>query len=287
MSTSSPRRPGPRRSTPAPPASSPASVRPPSRQRPCATPQVVLSGHVDTTGPVPLANVCVFVVDASGNGGQAMTDAQGNWSVSGLPAGFNVVVDLRPVLQRYQGSLQGQRRRERATRARARSTPARLLRQHLGQPRRSHLSERPLPWGVAARGHHLERAHRQRRRLHHQRGRHRGPKTELQPDCRGRGGEWSDHRPAAAAPSGSPLLAFTGATFLPLVTFGSGLLLAGLALLAISWTGRRRWLHCHLRASAVPLRHTNRRTGPLSRIRFRRLRSLFSNNHVAGGLTTP
>jgi hypothetical protein len=62
------------------------------------------------------------------------------------------------------------------------------------------------------------------------------------------------------------LLAFTGATFLPLVTIGSGLLLAGLALLAISSTGRRRWLHGQLRTSAVPLRHTSRHTGPLCRI---------------------
>jgi hypothetical protein len=72
--------------------------------------------------------------------------------------------------------------------------------------------------------------------------------------------------PAAAAPSASPVLAFTGATFLPLVTIGSGLLIAGLALLAISSTGRRHWLHGHLRTSAVTLRHTSRRTGPLSRI---------------------
>jgi hypothetical protein len=36
------------------------------------------------------------------------------------------------------------------------------------------------------------------------------------------------------------LLAFTGATFLPLVTIGSGLLLAGLVLFAISSTSRRR-----------------------------------------------
>ena len=64
---------------------------------PCATPQVVLSGHVDTTGPVPLANVCVFVLSANGNDGPpTMTDAQGNWSVSGLPAGFNVVVGFVP-----------------------------------------------------------------------------------------------------------------------------------------------------------------------------------------------
>jgi hypothetical protein len=62
------------------------------------------------------------------------------------------------------------------------------------------------------------------------------------------------------------VLAFTGATFLPLVTIGSGLLLAGLAFLAISSTGRRRWLHRQLRTSAVAQRHTRRHTGPLSRI---------------------
>jgi hypothetical protein len=64
------------------------------------------------------------------------------------------------------------------------------------------------------------------------------------------------------------LLAFTGATFLPLVTIGSGLLLAGLALLAISSTGRRRLLHAPLRRSGVALRHTSRHTGPLSRIKI-------------------
>jgi hypothetical protein len=64
------------------------------------------------------------------------------------------------------------------------------------------------------------------------------------------------------------LLAFTGATFLPIITIGSSLLLAGLALLAISSTGRRRWLHSHLRTSAVAQRHTRRHTGPLSRIKL-------------------
>jgi hypothetical protein len=41
-----------------------------------------------------------------------------------------------------------------------------------------------------------------------------------------------------------------------------------LALLAISSTGRRRWLHSHLRTSAVAQRHTRRHTGPLSRIKL-------------------
>ena len=135
----------------------------------------------------------------------------------------------------------------------SRSTPTRLLQQHLDQPRRSQPAERPLHLGGRSRGHCLERAHRQRRRLHHQRGRHRGPQTELHPECPRPWWRTSSTTPAAAAPSASPLLAFTGATFLPLVTIGSGLLLAGLALLAISSTGRRRWLHSHVRTSAVPL----------------------------------
>jgi hypothetical protein len=49
--------------------------------------------------------------------------------------------------------------------------------------------------------------------------------------------------PAAAVPNAAPLLAFTGATFLPLVTIGSGLLLSGLVCLTISLTRRRRAPH--------------------------------------------
>ena len=159
---------------------------------PCATPQVVLSGHVDTTGPVPLANVCVFVVDASGNGGQAMTDAQGNWSVSGLPAGFNVVVIFVPFFSGTRGPCKGNGGGGPPVPGPGQLQPVFYgnVWANLG---RSHLSERPLHMGGPARGHHLERAHRQRRRLHHQCGRYRGPQTELQPECRGRRGERFDH----------------------------------------------------------------------------------------------
>jgi hypothetical protein len=41
------------------------------------------------------------------------------------------------------------------------------------------------------------------------------------------------------------------------VTIGSVPLLSGLVLLAISWTGRRRWLRSQLRTSVVALRHTS------------------------------
>ena len=77
----------------------------------CATPPVILSGHVDTTGPVPLANVCVFVLDANGNGAQTMTDAEGNWSISGLPASFNVVVAFIPFFGGTDSVRPGQQRR--------------------------------------------------------------------------------------------------------------------------------------------------------------------------------
>ena len=102
---------------------------------PCATPQVILSGHVDTTGPVPLANVCVFVLDASGNNGPpTMTDAQGNWSISGLPAGFNVVVGFVPFFIGDGGPCQNE---QCPTAAASWSTPTCLLQQRLGQLRRS------------------------------------------------------------------------------------------------------------------------------------------------------
>lgn len=72
----------------------------------CAVPPVDLSGTVDTIGPKPLANVCVFVVSADGNGAQTMTDAAGQWSVSGLPANFNVVVAFIPYFLGNRGPCQ-------------------------------------------------------------------------------------------------------------------------------------------------------------------------------------
>jgi hypothetical protein len=45
---------------------------------------------------------------------------------------------------------------------------------------------------------------------------------------------------------------FTGATIFPLVTIGSGLLLSGLVFLAISWTGRRRWLRSQCAPALSP-----------------------------------
>jgi hypothetical protein len=226
-----------------------------------------LSGHVDTTGPVPLANVCVFVVDASGNGAQTTTDAQGNWSVSGLPAGFNVVVVFVPFFSGTKGPCQGNG----GGSGPPVPGPGQLqpvfygnIWANLADP--SFLND-PYTWGVPRGAITLS-----------------APTANVdacitnaagtvvpRPSCSPTAAVVAANAPttpAAAAPSASPLLAFTGATFLPLVTIGSGLLLAGLALLAISSTGRRRWLHSHLPTSSAPLRHTSRRTGPLSRIRI-------------------
>ncbi len=233
----------------------------------CAAPSVVLSGHVDTSGPVPLANVCVFVVDAGGNGAQTMTDAQGNWSVSGLPAGFNVVVVFVAFFSGTKGPCQGNG----GGSGPPVPGPGQLqpvfygnVWANLADP--SFLND-PYTWGVPRGAITLT-----------------APTANVdacittaagtvvpRPSCSPSAAVVAANAPttpAAAAPSASPLLAFTGATFLPLVTIGSGLLLAGLALLAISSTGRRRWLHSYLRTSAVPLRHTSRRTGPLSRIKI-------------------
>jgi hypothetical protein len=232
----------------------------------CATPQVILSGHVDTTGPVPLANVCVFVLDASGNGALAMTDAQGNWSISGLPAAFNVVVAFIPFFGGTDNPC-GQN----SGNGNPPVPPAGALQPvfyanvwiNLADPV---LLNDPYSWAVAHGATVLS-----------------APTANVdacitnaagtvvpRPSCTPSAAVVANASttPAAAAPSASPVLAFTGATFLPLVTIGSGLLLAGLALLAISSTGRRRWLHGHVRTSAVPLRHTSRHRGPLSRIKI-------------------
>jgi hypothetical protein len=233
---------------------------------PCATPQVILSGHVDTTGPVPLANVCVFVLDASGNGALAMTDAQGNWSISGLPTTFNVVVAFIPFFGGTdnpcgQGNSGGN----------PPVPPAGALQPvffsnvwiNLADPV---LQNDPYTWAVAHGATVLSAPTANVDACITTAAGTVVPRPSCTPSAAVVTAATAPTTPAAAAPSATPLLAFTGATFLPLVTFGSGLLLAGLALLAISSTGRRRWLHSHLRTSAVPLRHTSRRTGPLSRI---------------------
>ena len=231
----------------------------------CATPQVILSGHVDTTGPVPLANVCVFVLGANGNGALAMTDAQGNWSVSGLPTTFNVVVAFIPFFGGTdnpcgQGNSGGN----------PPVPPAGALQPvfydnvwiNLADPV---LQNDPYTWAVAHGATVLSAPTANVDACITNAAGTVVPRPSCSPTAAVVAANAST-TPAAAAPSASPVLAFTGATFLPIVAIGSGLLLAGLALLAISSTGRRRWLHSHLRTSAVPLRHTSRRTGPLSRI---------------------
>ena len=232
----------------------------------CATPQVILSGHVDTTGPVPLANVCVFVLDASGNGALAMTDAQGNWSISGLPDGFNVVVAFIPF---FGGTADpcGQN-----SNGPPPAPPAGALQPvfygnvwiNLTDPA---LANDPYTWAVAHGAIALSAPTANVDACITTAAGTVVPRPSCTPSVPAVVTA-SPTTPAATVPSASLVLAFTGATFLPLVTIGSSLLLAGLALLAISSTGRRRWLHSHLRTSAVAHRHTRRHTGPLSRIKL-------------------
>jgi Glycine rich protein len=63
----------------------------------CAIPNGVLSGTVDTTGPAPLADVCVIMLDSKSNGvGVAVSDSSGHWSITGLPSTFSVIVVFLP-----------------------------------------------------------------------------------------------------------------------------------------------------------------------------------------------
>jgi hypothetical protein len=63
----------------------------------CVIPTGVLSGTVDTTGPVPMADVCVILLDAQSNGiSAAITDTNGHWSLTGLPTTFSAVLVFLP-----------------------------------------------------------------------------------------------------------------------------------------------------------------------------------------------
>jgi hypothetical protein len=231
----------------------------------CAVPSGVLSGHVDTTGPVPLANVCVFVLSADNNNGPpTMTDAQGNWSVSGLPADFNVVVGFVPFFNGAGGPCQ--------TNGGPPVPPAGQLQPvfygnvwaNLADP---NLLNDPYTWAVDRGAIALSVPTANVDACITNAAGTVVPRPSCTPSVPAVVTA-APTTPAASVPSAAPLLAFTGATIIPLVTIGSGLLLAGLVFFAISSTGRRRWLHSQLRTSAVALRHTRRHTGPLFRIKI-------------------
>jgi hypothetical protein len=207
----------------------------------CAVPSAVLSGHVDTTGPVPLANVCVFALDTSGNGvALAMTDAQGNWSISGLPAAFNVVVAFIP----FFGGTGNPCGQNSSSGGGPPVPPAGALQPvfygniwiNLADPA---LQNNPYTWAVAHGAIALSAPTANVDACITNAAGTVVPRPSCTPSVPAVVAN-SPTTPAATVPSASPLLAFTGATFLPLITIGSSLLLAGLALLAISSTGRRR-----------------------------------------------
>jgi hypothetical protein len=63
----------------------------------CVEPTTTLSGHVVTTGPVPLANTCVLVLGPPGPPlALAISDASGRWSVANLPVNSEMVVGFLP-----------------------------------------------------------------------------------------------------------------------------------------------------------------------------------------------
>jgi hypothetical protein len=204
---------------------------------PCATPQVILSGHVDTTGPVPLANVCVFVLGSDRNGtAQTMTDAQGNWSISGLPTGFNVVVGFVPFFNGSGGPCQNDGPPPVPQAGQLQPVFYSNIWANLADP---NLLNDPFTWAVDHGATVLSAPTANVDACITNAAGTVVPRPSCTPSAAAVVASAST-TPAAAPPGPSPVLAFTGATFLPLVTFGSGLVLFGLALLAISSTGRRR-----------------------------------------------
>jgi hypothetical protein len=184
-----------------------------------------------------LANVCVFVLGSDRNGtAQTMTDAQGNWSISGLPTGFNVVVGFVPFFNGSGGPCQNDGPPPVPQAGQLQPVFYSNIWANLADP---NLLNDPYTWAVD-----------------HGATVFSAPTANVDACITDAAGTvvprpsctlsvpavvaTSSTTPPAAGPSASPSLAFTGATFLPLVTIGSSLLLAGLALLAISSTGRRR-----------------------------------------------
>ena len=203
----------------------------------CVVPPVVLSGHVDTTGPVPLANVCVFVLGSDRNGtAQTMSDAQGNWSISGLPAGFNVVVGFVPFFNGSGGPCQNDGPPPVPQAGQLQPVFYGNIWADLADP---NLLNDPYTWAVAHGATVLSAPTANVDACITNASGTVVPRPSCTPSVPAVVAT-SSTTPAATVPSASPLLAFTGATFLPLVTIGSGLLLSGLALLVISSTGRRR-----------------------------------------------
>jgi hypothetical protein len=206
----------------------------------CVVPPVVLSGHVDTNGPVPLTNVCVFVLGSDRNGtAQTMTDAQGNWSISGLPAGFNVVVGFVPFFNGTGGPCQNDGPPPVPQAGQLQPVFYSNIWANLADP---NLLNDPYTWAVDH-GATVLSAHTANidACITNAAG-----TVVPRPSCTPSVPAVvtaSPTMPAAAVPNAAPLLAFTGATFLPLVTIGSGLLLSGLVCLTISSTRRRRAPH--------------------------------------------
>ena len=199
MSTSSPRRPGPPRSTPAPPASSPASVRPPSRPRPAPRRRWSCRGTSTPPAPCPWPTSACSSSMPAATAAQTMTDAQGNWSVSGLPAGFNVVVIFVPFFSGTRGPCQGNG----GGSGPPVPGPGQLqpvfygnVWANLADP--TFLND-PYTWGVHRGAITLSAPTANVDACITNCGRHRGPQTELQPECRGRGGERFDHAGGSSA----------------------------------------------------------------------------------------
>ena len=72
----------------------------------CAVPDATLSGRVFGYGPVPINQACIFVFDENNAIGQAISDAEGRWSVTGLPNNYPLTVGVLPPFSGTEGPCQ-------------------------------------------------------------------------------------------------------------------------------------------------------------------------------------
>ncbi len=73
----------------------------------CATPDATVSGRVVGFGPVPIFQACIVALGPDGNvSNVAVSDANGRWTLTGLPINYNFVIAVLPPIQTSRGPCQ-------------------------------------------------------------------------------------------------------------------------------------------------------------------------------------
>jgi hypothetical protein len=74
----------------------------------CAAPDTTVSGRVVSFGPAPVFQACIVAIGANDmEVGFAISDADGRWTISGLPINFDYVVGVIPPFRTREGPCTG------------------------------------------------------------------------------------------------------------------------------------------------------------------------------------